>query len=88
MRRRLGARSWGRRSTASLRNSKVENVKHKDYEQTEEVKAMTQEIRDIIALNHLYRDSLQQMLQFEQRVVDNPVYLSDLGAALTWGETP
>merc|ERR1719228_2651926 len=69
----------------------TENVKHKEYEQTEEVKAMTQEIiktiRDIIALNPLYRDSLQQMLQFGQRVVDNPVYLSDLGAALTGGET-
>merc|ERR1719228_3177787 len=69
----------------------TENVKHKEYEQTEEVKAMTQEviktIRDIIALNPLYRDSLQQMLQFGQRGVDNPVYLSDLGAALTGGET-
>merc|ERR1719228_1945807 len=69
----------------------TENVKHKEYEQTEEVKAMTREviktIRDIIALNPLYRDSLQQMLQFGQRVVDNPVYLSDLGAALTGGET-
>ena len=39
------------------------------------------------ALNPLYRDSLQQMLQLGQRVVDNPVYLSDLGAALTAGET-
>ena len=70
---------------------KTENVEPKDYATTEEVKAMTQEviktIRDIIALNPLYRDSLQQMLQFGQRVVDNPVYLSDLGAALTGGET-
>ena len=69
----------------------TENVKHNEYETTEEIKAMTQEviktIRDIIALNPLYRDSLQQMLQFGQRVVDNPVYLSDLGAALTGGET-
>jgi len=69
----------------------TENVKQRDFETTEEVKAMTQEIiktiRDIIALNPLYRDSLQQMLQFGQRVVDNPVYLSDLGAALTGGET-
>jgi len=69
----------------------TENVKHNEFETTEEVKAMTQEIiktiRDIIALNPLYRDSLQQMLQFGQRVVDNPVYLSDLGAALTGGET-
>ena len=70
---------------------KTENVTHKEFETTEEIKAMVQEviktIRDIIALNPLYRDSLQQMLQFGQRVVDNPVYLSDLGAALTGGET-
>ena len=69
----------------------TENVVHHEFVTTEEVKAMTQEviktIRDIIALNPLYRDSLQQMLQFGQRVVDNPVYLSDLGAALTGGET-
>jgi Lon-like ATP-dependent protease len=69
----------------------TENVVHDQYETTEEVKAMTQEviktIRDIMGLNPLYRDSLQQMLQFGQRVVDNPVYLSDLGAALTAGET-
>jgi len=49
--------------------------------------ALTQEviktIRDIISLNPLYRESLQQMLHQGQRVVDNPVYLSDLGAALT-----
>jgi len=71
--------------------AETENVVHKEFEASEEVKAMTQEviktIRDIIALNPLYRDSLQQMLQFGQRVVDNPVYLSDLGAALTGGET-
>ena len=69
----------------------TENVAIKEFEVTDHVKALTQEviktIRDIIALNPLYRDSLQQMLQFGQRVVDNPVYLSDLGAALTGGET-
>jgi len=69
----------------------TENIAQADYEITEEVKAGTQEviktIRDIMSLNPLYRDSLQQMLQFGQRVVDNPVYLSDLGAALTGGET-
>ena len=51
------------------------------------LKALTQEliktIRDIISMNPLYRESLQQMLHQGQRVVDNPVYLSDLGAALT-----
>lgn len=49
--------------------------------------ATTQEviktIRDIINMNPLYRESLQQMLHQGQRVVDNPVYLSDLGASLT-----
>nr|CAH7743132.1 unnamed protein product [Callosobruchus chinensis] len=67
--------------------AEVENVIHNKFRQTEEVKALTQEviktIRDIISLNPLYRDSLQQMMHQGQRVVDNPVYLSDLGAALT-----
>ena len=68
----------------------VENVVHNKFKQTEEVKALTQEviktIRDIISLNPLYRESLQQMMHQGQRVVDNPVYLSDLGAALTAAE--
>ncbi|XP_011305208.1 lon protease homolog, mitochondrial isoform X2 [Fopius arisanus] len=65
----------------------VLNVTHEKFRQTEEIKALTQEliktIRDIISMNPLYRESLQQMLHQGQRVVDNPVYLSDLGAALT-----
>nr|KAF7423729.1 hypothetical protein H0235_009012 [Vespula pensylvanica] len=65
----------------------VVNVTHEKFRQTEEIKALTQEliktIRDIISMNPLYRESLQQMLHQGQRVVDNPVYLSDLGAALT-----
>eukprot|EP00095_Tigriopus_kingsejongensis_P004535 maker-scaffold1655_size32039-snap-gene-0.9 protein:Tk04535 transcript:maker-scaffold1655_size32039-snap-gene-0.9-mRNA-1 annotation:"lon protease mitochondrial isoform x2" len=69
----------------------TENVVHEPFETTDELKALTQEviktIRDIIALNPLYRESLQQMLHLGQRIVDNPVYLSDLGAALTGGET-
>ncbi|CAB3244157.1 unnamed protein product [Arctia plantaginis] len=69
---------------------KVENMMHQKFQQTEEVKALTQEviktIRDIINLNPLYRESLHHMLAQGQRVVDNPVYLSDLGAALTGAE--
>nr|XP_054756438.1 lon protease homolog, mitochondrial-like [Lytechinus pictus] len=68
----------------------VENVKHQTFKTTEEVKALTAEvvktIRDIIALNPLYRESVAQMIQAGQRVIDNPVYLSDLGAALTGAE--
>ncbi|KAJ0175314.1 hypothetical protein K1T71_009455 [Dendrolimus kikuchii] len=70
---------------------KVENMMHEKFKQTEEVKALTQEviktIRDIINLNPLYRESLHHMLAQGQRVVDNPVYLSDLGAALTGAES-
>ncbi|XP_043358789.1 lon protease homolog, mitochondrial isoform X2 [Dermochelys coriacea] len=69
----------------------VDNVIHEDFQITEEVKALTAEIvktiRDIIALNPLYRESVLQMMQAGQRVVDNPIYLSDMGAALTGAES-
>lgn len=68
----------------------TENVTHNTFRVSEEIKALTQEviktIRDIINLNPLYKESLHQMLHQGQRVVDNPVYLSDLGAALTGAE--
>ncbi|XP_076179480.1 lon protease homolog, mitochondrial isoform X2 [Ptiloglossa arizonensis] len=74
-------------SSQPLLMVEVVNVTHEKFRQTEEIKALTQEliktIRDIISMNTLYRESLQQMLHQGQRVVDNPVYLSDLGAALT-----
>lgn len=70
----------------------VENVAAEQFKQTEEVKALTQEviktIRDIITMNPLYRESLQQMLHQNQRVVDNPVYLCDLGASLSAADPP
>lgn len=70
----------------------VENVVQEQFKQTEEVKALTQEviktIRDIITMNPLYRESLQQMLHQNQRVVDNPVYLCDLGASLSAADPP
>lgn len=69
----------------------VENVAHEPFETTEEVKAVTQEIiktiRDIIAMNPLYRESIKQVIHSGHQVVDNPVYLSDLSAALTAGES-
>ncbi|XP_075161625.1 lon protease homolog, mitochondrial isoform X2 [Haematobia irritans] len=68
----------------------VVNVTHDNFKQNEEVKALTQEviktIRDIVIMNPLYRESLQQMLHQNQRVVDNPVYLCDLGASLSAAE--
>lgn len=69
----------------------VENYEHESYVVNEEIKALTQEIvktiRDIIALNPLYRESITQILHAGQRVVDNPVYLADLGASLTGAES-
>ncbi|KAM6218170.1 lon protease homolog, mitochondrial [Rhynchocyon petersi] len=69
----------------------VENVVHEDFQVTEEMKALTAEIvktiRDIIALNPLYRESVLQVMQAGHRVVDNPIYLSDMGAALTGAES-
>jgi len=69
---------------------KTENITHEAFESNDEIKALTSEvvktIRDIIAMNPLYRENLAQIIQAGQRVIDNPVYISDLGAALTAGE--
>ncbi|KAH0539770.1 hypothetical protein KQX54_007954 [Cotesia glomerata] len=74
-------------SPQPLLMAEVINVTHEKFRHTEEIKALTQEIiktiRDIISMNPIYRESLNQMLHQGTRVVDNPVYLSDLGAALT-----
>ncbi|XP_015783997.1 lon protease homolog, mitochondrial [Tetranychus urticae] len=72
--------------TGNVLMVQVENMVPEKYTMTDELKNLTQEIgkiiREIIELNPLYRYTLAQMLQ-GQRVVDNPDYLSDLGAALT-----
>ncbi|XP_061894907.1 lon protease homolog, mitochondrial [Entelurus aequoreus] len=77
--------------SANILMVEVDNVNHEQFTVTEEVKALTAEIvktiRDIIALNPLYRESVLQMMQAGQRVVDNPIYLSDMGAALTGAES-
>ncbi|KAM8889006.1 lon protease homolog, mitochondrial isoform 1-T1 [Synchiropus picturatus] len=77
--------------SADILMVEVDNVQHEQFTVTEEVKALTAEIvktiRDIIALNPLYRESVLQMMQAGQRVVDNPIYLSDMGAALTGAES-
>lgn len=68
------------------------NVYHDPYELTQELKALSAEIvktiRDIINLNPVYRENVLAMLQAGQRVADNPVYLSDLGAALSGAGDP
>lgn len=65
----------------------VENHVHHPYEQTEELKAVIQEciqtIRDITTLNPLYKESIAQLLNTGVKLVDNPIYMADLGASLT-----
>lgn len=69
----------------------VENVKTIEDEQSDEVKALTQEViktlREIITSNALYRDNLQNMISQNQRVVNNPSYLCDLGASMSSAES-
>ena len=61
----------------------VENVLHAPFKLTQEVKAVAAEaiktIRDIIALNQLYKESLAQLIEAGKKVVDNPTYLADFG---------
>ncbi|KAL3866563.1 hypothetical protein ACJMK2_043851 [Sinanodonta woodiana] len=68
----------------------TENLNHEPFTMNDEVKALTSEvvktIRDIIAMNPLYRENLAQIIQAGQKIIDNPVYISDLGAALTAAE--
>ena len=63
------------------------NLINLEYKKSDEIKALSNEIlktiRDIIHLNPLYRDSITLLMQGAHGVTDNPVYLSDLGAALT-----
>lgn len=67
----------------------VENHMHHPYEHTEELKAVIQEciqtIRDITTLNPLYKESIAQLLNTGVKLVDNPIYMADLGASLTAG---
>lgn len=63
------------------------NLQHHSFTQTQEIKALTNEIvktiRDLISLNPIMRETISLLLQNGQRVAENPVYLSDLGAAIT-----
>uniref|UniRef100_A0A674B0S7 Lon protease homolog, mitochondrial n=1 Tax=Salmo trutta TaxID=8032 RepID=A0A674B0S7_SALTR len=55
----------------------VDNVVHQQFEVSEEVKVGV----------WIIQESVLQMMQAGQRVVDNPIYLSDMGAALTGAES-
>lgn len=65
----------------------TENVEHEEFIESQEIKALTQEIvktiRDIISMNSLYREPILQLMHSGQKIVDNPVFLSDLGGTLS-----
>lgn len=67
----------------------VDNHIHYPYEQTDEFKAVLSEciqtIRDLTSLNPLYRESIAQLLNTGVKLVDNHIYMADLGASLTTG---
>uniref|UniRef100_A0A1I8FYL5 Lon N-terminal domain-containing protein n=1 Tax=Macrostomum lignano TaxID=282301 RepID=A0A1I8FYL5_9PLAT len=68
------------------------NCYHNEFTQNAEIKALTAEIvktiRDLISLNPMYRETVLAMLATGQKVVDDPIYLCDLGAALCSASEP
>ena len=72
-------------SSPIIQMVQVENVLHAPFKLTQEVKAVAAEviktIRDIIALNQLYKESLAQLIEAGKKVVDNPTHLADFGKA-------
>lgn len=70
----------------------IKNIHHEPFTQTKELKATAAEvvktIRDIIAINPFFRESLSQLIEAGKRVIDNPVHLADFGAALTSADPP
>ncbi|KAI3382755.1 hypothetical protein SNEBB_007741 [Seison nebaliae] len=69
----------------------VSNVESEKIVLTDDVKALRAEIvktiRDIISKDSLYRDSLSALMQAGNHMVDDPVYLADLGAGLSSSAT-
>ncbi|XP_052280606.1 lon protease homolog, mitochondrial-like isoform X2 [Dreissena polymorpha] len=64
----------------------TENTPDEPFTSDMKLKALTAEvvktIKDIMALNPLYREHLYHIIQ-GQRVLDNPVFICDVGAAVT-----
>lgn len=71
------------KNSSIIQMVEVENVLHAPFKLTQEVKAVAAEvvktIRDIIALNQLYKESLAQLIEAGKKVVDNPTHLADFG---------
>ena len=69
----------------------TENINHDEFTENQEIKALTQEIvktiREIISMNSLYREPILQLMHSGQKIVDNPVFLSDLGGTLSGADS-
>lgn len=65
----------------------TERFKSERFQEDDRVKAISQEIvqtiRDIVTMKPLPNDLLEQILNQKQSVLNNVIYLCDLGAALT-----
>ncbi|KAG4071002.1 hypothetical protein HA402_001439 [Bradysia odoriphaga] len=74
-------------NTTSVLVVETEKFKSDRYHDDDHLKAMSQEIvqtiRDIVTLKPIPNELLEQILQQKQSVLNNVIYLCDLGAALT-----
>ncbi|XP_065836986.1 lon protease homolog, mitochondrial-like isoform X2 [Oscarella lobularis] len=82
-----GKKSGAEVESEPLLMVETENVKNNPFKSDQEVKALSAEviktIRDIIALNPLFKESLAHLIDAGRKGVDNPAHLADFGAALT-----
>lgn len=74
-------------SKPSILVVETEHFRSDRYKENNQVKAVSQEIvqtiRDIVTMKPLSNELLEQILQQNQSVLNNVIYLCDLGAALT-----
>eukprot|EP00042_Codosiga_hollandica_P031244 m.187926 g.187926 ORF g.187926 m.187926 type:complete len:973 (-) comp53588_c0_seq2:81-2999(-) len=72
---------------------KVTNLEELEYDKTSaETKALASEIvktiRDIVAINPLYRTAIQNLMEMGVKVLENPGHLCDFGATVTTSNAP
>lgn len=71
----------------SLKRNGHSIVHHITYFMSSFFRLLLNDIIECVCCVLLCRESVLQMMQAGQRVVDNPIYLSDMGAALTGAES-
>eukprot|EP00045_Choanoeca_perplexa_P013141 m.147135 g.147135 ORF g.147135 m.147135 type:complete len:965 (-) comp16252_c0_seq1:125-3019(-) len=71
--------------------AKIDNLEDEPFDRSsQEIKALSHEVvasvRDVVALNPMYRENMNRVSELGQRNLDNPVHLCDFAAALTSGD--